>query len=62
MAAVIILTVVDESLSELRNSEDFILGSDQEFVYTGSYRQDDRFLAWLDAAILRTLEAWQARI
>jgi hypothetical protein len=62
MAAVLFLTVVDQSTSEFLIHQTVILGSNQEFSYTGRYQQDDRFRAWLDAGLLKVLEAWQARI
>jgi hypothetical protein len=62
MAAVLFLTAVETPVSESSSDVPIVFGSKQEFIYTGSYQQDDRFMAWLDAALLTALEEWQARI
>lgn len=59
MAAELMLTTED---SDNVDHRPVILGAKSEFTYSGSYPQDERFRAWLDAAITNALEAWQARI
>ena len=62
MAAVLFLTAVEDPVTEIVGDRALVFGSKREFAYSGSHPQDDRLLAWLDAALMAALEEWQARI
>ena len=62
MAAALFLTSSDDLADSANRDATIIQGSSREFTYSGSYPQDERFRAWLDAAITNALEAWQARL
>jgi Fic family protein len=62
MAAALFLTSADDLADSANRDATIIPGSSREFTYSGSYPQDERFRAWLDAAITNALEAWQARL
>lgn len=62
MAAVLFLTSIEDPVTGAVGDSPVVPGSNREFAYVGGYRQDDRFRAWLDAALTTALEAWQARI
>lgn len=64
MAAVLFLTTSDDA--DAGTSADVarptILGAKREFTHSGNHPHDDRFVAWLNAALTAALEEWQARI
>jgi Fic family protein len=65
VAAVVFLTICEDSESGTLTTDSVrpaILGAKHEFTHSGSQPHDERFLAWLDAALTSTLEEWQARI
>ena len=66
MTAVVFLTTSDEADAGRQPASDVarptILGAKREFTHSGHHPQDDRFLAWLDAALTTALEEWQARL
>src|SRR5262249_7647985 len=63
MAVTLFLTTADDHVEDVPVSgRPFTLGAEREFTYSGHYPQEERFSAWLDAALTNALEEWQARI
>jgi Fic family protein len=64
MAAVVFLTTLEDELGGAPTTDDqlSILGGRHELTYSGGEVREERFLAWLDTALLTALEEWQARI
>jgi Fic family protein len=63
MAAIVFLTTGDEQFDGLSNEgRPVIVGSKSEFTYRDGPPQYDRFEAWLNVALVRLLEEWQAQI
>jgi Fic family protein len=65
VAAVVFLTIAEDSDAGTPAADvvrPAILGAKHEFTHSGSHAHDERFLAWLDAALMTALEEWQSRI
>jgi hypothetical protein len=65
LSAVVFLTVCEDADNGTLTTDSVrpaILGAKHEFTHSGTHTNDDRFLAWLDAALVSALEQWQARI
>ena len=64
MAAVLFLTTEEDALSNATVADDrpVILGGRRELTFSDGHPHDQRFHAWLDAALTTALEEWQARI
>jgi hypothetical protein len=63
MGVIVFLTRAEEPTGESNDDNQLpILGAQTEFTYSDGPVVEDRFLAWLDAALLVALEEWQARI
>jgi Fic family protein len=64
MAAVVFLTTLEDALGSAPTSDDrpVILGGRRELTFGVSEVRDERFLAWLDTALIAALEEWQARL
>ena len=51
-----------ESSTPAADDRPVILGARRELTFSDSHPHDQRFLAWLEAALTTALEAWQAQI
>jgi Fic family protein len=64
MAAVLFMTTLEDTFSSASGADDrpVILGGRRELTFSDSHPHDERFSAWLEAALTNALEEWQARI